>query len=418
MWFFIVLSVLLQITLISIFFFAKQGSDQGLYLQMALKCYESGEWYPMAEHVYSSYIWNPGFINWLILQWHILGTDRLNMLFNLLMGFGILFDIFWLSKVFFSKRVAYFSVILYCLLHSTIWSVVAANTEIPFLFLCLTGFVLVVKAIKQTSSLNSIFLFIISGILFMLGNYIRPLALIFLLSSIILMVIKKKHWTSYVSLILPYVILNLCVAFLAHKKIGYYVYQSTTSGVNLIMTSNDKAYGGVATSLLRDSTSTCFIKNSGKLTFKEKDRIWKERSFEWIKNHPFRFSGLYIMKMFGLYIEDSWADRPLLGGDGFVDKAAHGKSGKSAVIQKVGGMFAKSLTYYIVLVLFFVSIWKFKRELLTEKGYVLLILLLGTLITCLFSVSPRYHQPFLFAVVIWAAYGLDNLLIKRNEREC
>ena len=35
------------------------------------------------------------------------------------------------------------------------------------------------------------------------------------------------------------------------------------------------------------------------------------------------------------------------------------------------------------------------------------LLLLGTLSTCIFSVSPRYHYPFFFAAIIWAAYWLD-----------
>ena len=181
------------------------------------------------------------------------------------------------------------------------------------------------------------------------------------------------------------------------------------------MTANDKAYGGVATSLMGDTTNTCYIRNAQAYTFAQKDSIWRQRAIKWIKENPGQFGKLYLMKLGGLYIEDSWPDRPILGGDGFIDKAAHNKVSKSSFISRIFSMGLKSLVYYVILFFFVYAIAKHIKELLSWKGFLLLILLLGTLSTCIFSVSPRYHYPFLFVIIIWAAYGIETSLSKINK---
>ena len=77
-------------------------------------------------------------------------------------------------------------------------------------------------------------------------------------------------------------------------------------------------------------------------------------------------------------------------------------------------MLSKSIVYYVILYLSIISLFKYRKEILSDKGYIILICILGTLATCIFSVSPRYHYPFLFALTIWAAYGIDKFLIKRE----
>ena len=196
---------------------------------------------------------------------------------------------------------------------------------------------------------------------------------------------------------------------------GYFIFQSTTSGVNLVMTSNDKAYGGVATSLLKDSTSTAYIKNEDAYTFIQRDSIWKARSIVWIKSHPIKALGLYFKKLGGLYIEDSWADRPLLGGDGFLDSYVNGsKVSEQKFRLEIIKRGAKSFFYYLVLLTFFYSIFITRKSLLSEKGAILMILIIGTLLTAVFAVSPRYHYPFAFVLVLFAAYGIDTMF-KKNR---
>lgn len=400
--------IIAQIVLIIVFWDVRQRSDQGSYIRTAIDFYNRGAWYPDHTSVYDSYIWAPGLINWFILQLHVFGTLKLNYIFNLLMNIGILYNVWFLSYKFFSRRTAYVTVVLFCLLYSNTMVVLPAGTEVPFLFLSLTAFSLCVSG--RTEFL------LVAGCLLAVSNWIRPLAIIYIPAILLMMYLHKRRLVHYVALLVPVVAMSLLFGLMAQKQCGYFVFQSTTSGVNLIMTANDKAYGGVATSLHSDTTNICYIKNSDELTFVQKDSIWKVRAIDWIKDHPARFAGLYVLKLGGLYIEDSWPERPIIGGDGFVDKMAHGKADKVSMIKRTFNMLCKSVVYYMVCILFLIALVRQWQDIRSEKGVILVVLLLGTLSTCLFSVSPRYHYPFLFVIIIWAAYGVDRLIAKGGER--
>ena len=395
--------VIAQIILIIYFWGVPQGSDMGTYIKIAQDCFEMGEWYPTTHNIYSQYIWAPGFVNYLILQLKIFGTVNLNSIFNLLMNIIILYEVYLLGKHFFSNTIALLAVILFCLLYSNTMVVLSAGTELPFLFLSLSGLCLVFF------SKSKIVNFIFAGILFALANWIRPLVIIFVIAALTYMFLKKQNILSYLSLLLSIIIIVLIIGFSTYNKIGYFVYQSTTSGVNLIMTANDKAYGGVMSHVFKDSTSTMYINEVEKLTFIERDSIYKSRAIEWIKENPVRFAFLYVKKIAGLYIEDSWADRPILGGDGFIGKYATGEISKSEFILRAFHMLLGSIAYYIVIILFIISLWINRRKLLSERSIVLLIFILGTAITILFAVTPRYHHPFMFVMVLYAAWGLVAL---------
>jgi hypothetical protein len=402
--------VLGQIALIIYFWGKPQGSDQGEYLKIAKRFFEAREWYPADSDLYTSYIWAPGFLNYLILQLHLFGTLNANLFSNLFMNVAIVAEIYYLGNRFFSRNTAWIAVILWCLLYSNTLIVVPAGTELPFLFLSLTAFCLCLRP-------KMLFLSA-AGLLFVLANWVRPMAIIFLAGAVIYMLWKKYALKHYLSLFLPLFLLVFLIGKTAEQRLGHFVYQSTTSGFNLIMTANDKAYGGVATSLGRDSTSTAFIVGEERLTFLQRDSTWKARSFNWIKAHPLKYGMLYVKKLAGLYVEDSWPDRPLLGGDGFVDSyVVAGKADKSVFIARIAQMGLKSLTYYFALVAFCYAVITFLRRKtwLPEKGILMFILLAGTLATCIFAVSPRYHHPYLFVVILFAAAGIEIFLVQRGK---
>lgn len=395
----VALWIMAQIVLLIVFWRHPQGSDQGEYMRMAIDCYNRGVWYPDAAYLYEGYIWAPGLVNYFILQLRIFGTLDFNPVFNLLMNIGIVFDIFIIAAKWFSRRTAYIAVILYCLIYSNAMVILPAGTEVPFLFLIITGFTLTLRRSGRRLA--------VAGVLFALANWIRPLTIIFLPAVLVYFYIKRYKAADYAALLLPLVLLTTLIGLWTKSQIGHFVFQSTTASVNLIMTANDRAYGGVASSLLRDPTSSCYIEDYKSLTYAQEDSIWRARAIDWILRNPEKYAGLYLLKIPGLYVEDSWADRPLLGGDGAVEKAMRSSDNKAGVAKRLPVMAAKSLVYYVMLALFIIAVVRYRREWRSEKGLLLLIVVTGTLVTCVFAVSPRYHYPWLFAMVIWAAYGLD-----------
>jgi hypothetical protein len=406
MYWIVAIWVVAQVILIVFLWGTPLSSDPATYIDLAQKCFNNGEWYPMQEHMYSAYIWAPGFVNFLILQLNLFGTVNLNPIFNLLMNIGVLLDVYYLGTRFFSKQVATFSVITYCLLYSNLMIVVPACTEIPFLFLALSGFSL--SLLRKTKFL------IIGGVLLALANWIRPLSIIFLFVLLAFLFVKKSSIKSYITLLISFLLIVFFIGIGTYNKVNYFIFQSTTSGFNLIQTANDHAYGGVEAQLFGDSTSTLYIKDAKSVTFTQKDSIWKKRSYYWIKEHPVKYIALYFKKIGGLYAEDSWSDKPIFGGNGFISKYVSGNMTKSSFVKFAIKMGLKSIIYYVVLLLFFISLFIHRKTILSDKGLLLLLLIIGTLSNCLLIVSSRYHYTYLFVIILFAASTIDYYLRKKD----
>jgi ABC-type multidrug transport system fused ATPase/permease subunit len=371
----------------------------GAYISMAQRCFANGEWYPMMEDVYSSYIWAPGFINYLILQLHIFGTINLNAVLNLFLNVAMLFEVYYLCKKFFSKRVGLIAVIIFCLLPSNLFIVLGANTENLFLFLCLSALCLVFS--KKYKYI------VLASVLFALANWIRPLAIIFLFTSVVYFAITKTKVYKYIAFIIPYVLVIFFIGAMTEKKIGYFVYQSTTSGYNLLMTSHDNAIGNFYAFGEKDVD---FIDNSRLVSFAQKDSIWKERSLVWIKEHPIKFAALFFVKIPLLYFHDNWSGMSHFKHTRFVD------NNRIAAVKGLLKNILLSICYYLAFLFFFYAFYINRKEIFTVKSIFLLIFITGTIITCIISVVLRYHYPFLFPVIIYAAWGVDTFVIKFSKK--
>jgi len=405
----VIIALIVQCVLIVVFWNVNQRSDQGLYIRMANEYFLNNQWYPDKRELYSNYLFAPGLINYFILQLKIFGTLKINMIINLILNLFICFYIFKFGQKFFSKKTAYIAIIIWSILYSNIMIVLPAGTEIPFLFLILTASYLCINY-------RSSWCFILSGVLFAIANWIRPLSLIFVISIIVYFVLNRYSYRSYLNLVGSIFVSIVIIGSISKHQIGIFTFQSSTSGVNLIMTANDKAYGGVATILFSDTTSSCYIRNANNLTFIQKDSIWKNRSFEWIRKHPSKYAFLYLKKLVGLFIEDSWSDRPILGGDGTIGNNMVKKPNSNVLMARISHMFVRSIVYYLVLILFVFGIFKnIKQYNINQHIFLLLSLLLGVFSTCIFCVSPRYHYPFLFVIVLYAASTVDLFILKRSH---
>lgn len=400
-----VLMIIIQLILAIRYAGTQQLSDYQTYMALARDCHDNGAWYPMAQNLYDPYIFAPGLVNYLILQLNIFGSFQVNPFINILLNIIVIRLVFSFARRFFSAHAAWWSVTLYCLMYSTWWSIVPAGTELPFLTLSLCGLWLVLR--------HNPWMALAAGICFALANWIRPLVMIYIFVGIVLVCITYRKSLRHIvvsiaGIVVGFIITVFAIGTFSRQACGEFITKSSTGGINLIYTANDKAYGGVASSLLNDSTNTCFIDKAETLTYAQKDSIWKSRAIEWISDHPLQYAKLYVMKWPGIFVEDAWPDRAVLTGAGMVDAYVHGHISFARFLPHAIGLVAKSLVYYIVLFLFIASVIKYRRDILTPKGLWLLLWFGGVAGTCLLAVTPRYHYPFLFVMVMWSAYGLTR----------
>lgn len=402
--------VVVQIVILYVFWGAPQYSDNKAYMDLALNCYENGTWYPMEQNLYDRYIWAPGLINYFILQLKLFGTLNFNSVFNFIMNMIMLVDIFLLAKKLFNEKTAYWSIIIYSITYSNIIGIALSGTEIPFLFGVLTGLTFCIY--KQTFG----YLFL-SAFLFFISNTIRPLSIIFLLVVCFYFFIKRYRLIKFAYIIIPFLLFNVLYGFYNKHKVGEFVYQSVTSGVNLIFTANDYADGTTAKGIeaVNDSTKNCYIGpflNDRTIDNKEKDQVLKTMAVHWILENPFRYIGMFPYKIFYMYADDAWGER-LITNNGFTKELKNATGfGK---IKAIVFVLLKNIIYYLTCLLFLYSLIVNRKDILSVRGILLLLLLLGTGATCVFAVLPRYHYPFMFIIVIWAAYGMNTLASQKRN---
>lgn len=233
----VIICIIIQIILIYSYAGHKQLSDYGEYIRLAHECLKRGSWYPDNANIYDAYIFAPGLVNYFILQMKLFGSMSVNLWLNLVLNLGIIYFVYGIADNLFNKNTAYISVIAYSLLYSTWWIVIPAGTEVPFLFLSLLGLWTIIKQ----KSIGCIFF---AGIAFGLANWIRPLVVIFLITALVIMYLNKVKMSRYVSLTVGLVLVLSLIGTASYKSASRVILQSSTSGVNLAYTSNDKAYGG------------------------------------------------------------------------------------------------------------------------------------------------------------------------------
>jgi hypothetical protein len=320
------------------------------------------------------------------------------------MNLGILWAIFEIAKKLFNIRIAYISTILFCLIYSNAVIVVGNRTEIPFVFFLLAAFANIKHRWHNV---------LIAGLLMSIAEWYRPLMPVFIPGLLLYMYYKKFEKKYYVVFFLSLVIGVSCIGLFNKVQTGTFFIHPSTGGANLFMTANDKAYGGTATHLLSDTDVVGTIPKEYNAL--QRDSVYKELAVNWIKENPVKYSTLYIKKIFGLYIEDSWPDRAIMHSSGKLSIYVTDKDYKN-LIGMASLMFLKSFVYYLVIFLFIYSVYKNRRDIISTKGSILITLVLGTLATCIYVVSPTYHYPYMYAIVIWASFGFDTIMKERMEK--
>lgn len=392
--------LLIQVAYIIAWWGTPPLSDCGTHFMLADYCVQHGEWYPAQKDIYHVYILAPTLINYYALQLRMFGSLDYNSLINLVIACVITYEIWLLTLKLFSRRTAWLAVGVWSLLYSTWTSVVPAATELPFLVLALGGVCL--------SFSRKWVAVVLAGIAIALANTVRPLVVVFIPLAVAIM--YKSHYSlmRYVTAGLACAATVLIVGMAVYAKIGYFVPQSSTGGLNLALTANSSATGNYA-AYYNDPENEMYIEDMQHRTFAEKDSIWKARSIEWIKEHPGRYARLYLKKLAGMYSHDAVFEGYLYeDAIGYSASVARGISYRDIMLQKM----SKSVWYYCVLAMCLATLVSRRRELLGMKGMVLSVTVLGTAVTALFSTMTRYHYPLMFPVVIWAAYGI-SLLRKR-----
>lgn len=393
--------VMIQVLMMLIYWNHPDEPDSHEYITHAMDVVSTGELYPSAMHVYDRFIHAPGWSNWLALVYMVFGTVRVQMVLNLLMSICILAEVYYIARELFDCRTSCFAVIIYCSLCSTWFVGLHLLSDHPSYFLFLTAFCL---------SLNKKWYWVsVAGIVYALSYTIRPTVMAYLAGSLFVMWFLHRRWSHYVLLLVPYFLLLYGIGKYTESRIGIYLNTSSLGGFGLMHGWNEEATPWANMGVFGHKGNSAYIENAEHKTFAEKDSIWRTRAISLFLKDPVRILKLGPQRTFRYYSHDTWPQEDVVWVHDY-DRVVHSENPKAELLKRNLRQAAFSLTYYLMFILFVLSLFHHWREALSAKGALLVILLLSTGVTFLFPAEVRSHYAFLFAMVIWAAYYTSHAL--------
>lgn len=293
-------------------------SDPGLYVYYAQECVKHGTMYPDYTNYHDQYIFNPGWVNFIILWIKLFGSVRYLPYFNSILNLGIIYYIFQICKKLFSNgHIAYTAVYCFMLLPSFFTISSHLYSESLFTILSLAT---LYYTITSGTKIDKVLPYI-AGSLAALSMWTRPIAIAWIIACLFYYLWIHREWFSAIKYIGSYAIICTIIAICTHLNYPDYLYKANTGGVNLIMGANDLATGGYCGETRYNKGELGYIyglftndtlpvwryytqerkepmpATSSIYTSNELDRIWKQRATNWITHHPLKFIALSFNKM-------------------------------------------------------------------------------------------------------------------------
>ncbi len=401
------ISLLAAQLIMVISFSGEQISDSAIYLSIATKLVKINEWYPSTSDINSDYLFGNGYINLIILCLRLFGNIRVLYYLNILFTQIILFScLYILKKTLDSNKVLCWFTILFCLLN-TFWSeVVHLRTELPFAALCFLSFALAYSQKKSS--------YILAGGILAISNWIRPLGIAFIIGLICLIIYRKRMLIYIWKPIVTYVSVVLIIGTLTYLNCGYFVYQSTTLGVNLMMSAHDNADG----SYMDISDIAPIPKEQRKnMTFRDVDKFYKKQSIEWIINNPGKYISQIPQKIFYLFSTETYSGSSFYNNKVVTGGIDYIKSIYEKVMNNTDEPFLfadflvlfNQIWYMLIFVLFLIG-FGFSIKYNMWRGFApyMLSLFIGTSITLIIVGGARYHFPYIPVFMMYASLFLGT----------
>lgn len=395
------------------------ASDSQRYYELAMQAVENGVWYPSALNIHDTYIFGNGLINLMVLLIRVTGSIEAIKIVNIVCIFAILLScVYIIKKIFGETEIQYWFTIIFCVF-GTFWGEVAqARTELVFMAFAFGATALLLSGKTYACP--------ISGVMFSLANLTRPLGIVFLVAGVWLLATQRAKLRQYLCLILSAVTAVCIIGGVSYAKCGYFVYQATTGGYNLIMGASDGADGTSKFDVFGEGGAGYLSDEQKKeMTFKEKDEFYKSEALKWIKENPGEYLKLMPKKMLVTLYSEGYS----LGT--FYNDATAGNGGAfyRGLIGRITGSSGEKLSAADIIV-----IWTQGVYMLTLAAAVICVVVLiakrraAKLMPFIFTVAgaigvtmllvggPRYHFPIL-PYLIMAAAILIQFITARKEHK-
>lgn len=402
--------------IITFWFSGNQISDAKRYTDLALSMAEQKGWYPNTAHLHNTYFFGNGYVNFLSLLFRITTNMKFVFVINILLTQILLGScLFVFKKLSYSPIAHYYFLIMFCLLNTFISEIVLLRTEMIFTALCFFALAFLYTDKK--------YMYILCGIVLAIANWIRPLGIAFLFGGIVIHIYYKRKFKTIFMTILSYILTIILIGAFSYINCGHFVYQSTTFGINLLMSANDNADGSYMNITQRGEAGYIDPEKAKDMIFRDYDKHYTDLSIKWIIKNPSRYLSQTPAKLFYLYATETYSgssyfnNNVATGGIDYI-KSIVAKFNNSSDERIQFGDFLiifNQIWYMFLFTLAFIGLFmKSVRKNIKPLYAYLLIMALGTGITLVVVGAARYHFPYLPVIIMYAAITLETLLNKKH----
>ncbi|MBQ6194460.1 MAG: glycosyltransferase family 39 protein [Prevotella sp.] len=309
--------LLLLLGVLIVFGYTPTNDGEG-YIEYAQIAIADHQPYPTLHHIIGKpYIWNMGIINLVALS---LGLTK--SLYPLLILFCIMKALTaWLlahtTAKLFNRQTALIALILYILYPNNWGQSTMLSSEIPMLFFTMLalytaplsspeGASIPMKAIVSPSGDERGAISGAVGGALALANWFRPVAAIFLLALVAYFFLFRKHQWKKLTLYLlsGYAFVVLLIGTSCYLRTGYFLYQADSLWFNMAeATYETDSQPHYNTEVFPEGTAR-YIDDMQHKTAIECSHIWRERSLNWLSEHPVEYLKKVPARLYYIYQND------------------------------------------------------------------------------------------------------------------
>ena len=292
----ILITIVFQVLLIANFSsndIIEISGDPRYYMKLILEKLNENSFYPSKADVYSEFMFAPGFINYGILVMKIFGNPKAFLFLNSIFTILITIELCLIGEILDNGRTGKIAGMLFLLSTNNQGFSLFLLTQLPFAVFFLLSILLFLK--KKPAAV------FFAGVALIVSNWIRPLGFILLIGLVVQAILTKSRGRVYYYFFAGVVVTLLIIGSISYRNSGFFVYQSTTSGVNMRMGAHDNSTGKYLGEAYSDGNI------SDQMNFIERNDTWKNNAIEWIKSHPVDYILLAPKKIYWLFSMDKYS---------------------------------------------------------------------------------------------------------------
>ncbi len=324
--------VLAQVMYIDAGAYTELVSDQGYYQYLAQQCAQHGTIYPDYSSYNAKYIFNPGWVNFIVLWIKIFGSVRYLCYANVVFNVAILILVWRLALALSgSRKAAYLAAYMFMACPTFLSMTIHAFSEPLFIVLMLLSFHMVIQCRRLRWLL-------VAGIVAALCNWVRPFGIALIVSAAFYLIYTSRSFKAIGAYLAGYVATILVIGCVSLTNFPDFIFQARTGGYNLIHVCREDATGdydyrnfepdGYAYIEGMESDQDIPVwrwmnevryKAPGRHSYSYMDSVWLSRSIAWIKDHPASYLSVFPdkVRIFTRYNDFLFSYRPDAYGRGY-----------------------------------------------------------------------------------------------------